>query len=488
MVVDRERELDELNAVLNAPAARLLAVSGRRRLGKTTLLVHWARTSGLPYLYWVGSHFPGAVLLGQFSQQVWQHGNPGKRAPRSFSYDSWSHAFEELASYCQDQQRHIVILDEFPYAVGSEPGLPSALQNAWDHHLKYSNVCLVLCGSHIGMMDRLLGADAPLYGRMLGPLRVRPLPFSATKAFFPRYNAEQRVAVYATLGGVPAYLERFSDELTFSENVKQNLFRETGLFRTDPDYLIGEQVRDPRNYQAVLSAIAEGARQPADIVLAAGLPNRSSADPYLAQLVEMDYLRRELPVTVPLKKQATSRQARYVVADNYVRFYFRFVRPNLGLLAQELYDEVWQRIADQLRAFIGMTAFEEMCRTWVLMQARAGRLAFPVEQVGAHWNGGTQIDVAAINWREKRLLLGEVKWSGEAVGREVVRDLIDQKAPKVLQQLPDAGEGWQLSYAFFARRGFTEAAQSLAQQHQAYLIDLATLTEDLTTPGDTTGL
>ena len=198
-------------------------------------------------------------MLSQFSQQVWQHGNPGKRAPRTFSYESWSHALEELASYCQGEQRHIVILDEFPYAVATEPGLPSALQNAWDHHLKFSNICLVLCGSHVGMMERLLGADAPLYGRMVGPLRVRPLPFSATRVFFPCYSAEQRVAAYAILGGVPAYLERFSDVRSFSDNVKQNLFRETGLFRTDPDYLIGEQVRDSRNYQAVLSAIAEGA-------------------------------------------------------------------------------------------------------------------------------------------------------------------------------------------------------------------------------------
>jgi len=484
MLVDRERELDELNALLGAPTARLAAVSGRRRLGKTTLLVHWARTSGLPYLYWVGSHFPSSVLLSQFSQQVWQHGNPGKRAPRTFSYESWSHALEELASYCQGEQRHIVILDEFPYAVAGEPGLPSALQNAWDHHLKFSNICLVLCGSHIGMMERLLGADAPLYGRMVGPLRVRPLPFSATRVFFPRYSAEQRVAAYAILGGVPAYLERFSDALSFSDNVKQNLFRETGLFRTDPDYLIGEQVRDSRNYQAVLSAIAEGARQPADISLAAGLPNRSSADPYLAQLVEMDYVRRELPVTVPPKKHATSRQARYVLADNYLRFYFRFVRPNLDLLAQELYDEVWRRIADQLRAFIGMTAFEELCRAWVLTQARAGRLAFSVEQVGAHWNGGAQIDVAAINWHEKTLLLGEVKWIVDEVGRDVVRELIEQKTPKVLKMLPDGGEGWEVSYAFFARSGFTEAAQSLAQQHNIYLIDLVTLDDDLARPAE----
>jgi len=479
MLVDRERELDELNALLDAPAARLVTVSGRRRLGKTTLLIHWARTSQRPYLYWVGSHFPSSVLLSQFSQQVWQHGNPGKRAPRTFSYESWPQAFEELAAVCQGERRHIVILDEFPYAVASEPGLPSALQNAWDQHLKFSNVCLALCGSHIGMMERLLGADAPLYGRMVGPLRIRPLPFAATAAFFPRYSAEQRVAVYAILGGVPAYLEQFSDALSLGDNVRQALFRETGLFRTDPDYLIGEQVRDPKNYQAVLSAIAEGARRPADIALAAGLSSRVSADPYLVQLVEMDYLRRELPVTVPPKQQAISRLSRYMLADNYLRFYFRFVRPNLGLLAQGLFDEVWERIAGQLRAFIGMTAFEELCRTWVLTQARAGRLPFAVEQVGAHWDSEAQVDVAAINWREKALLLGEAKWSVDAVGREVVQELIEEKTPKVLKALPSAGEGWTLHYVFFARGGFTDAAQTLAEQHGARLVDLAMLDRDL---------
>ena len=249
MLIDRERELDELNAVLRAPSARLVAVSGRRRLGKTTLLVHWAKTSEHPYLYWVSSRLPSSLLLQQFSQRVWQHGHPGERAPRTFSYEDWSEALEELARTCQvkegqDGRRHIVILDEFPYAVASEPGLPSILQNAWDHHLKFSNVCMVLCGSHVGMMESLVNADAPLYGRMVGPLRVGPLPFSATAAFFPSYSAEQRVAVYAVLGGVPAYLELFSDALSLGENIKQNLFRETGLFRSDPNALIGEQVRD----------------------------------------------------------------------------------------------------------------------------------------------------------------------------------------------------------------------------------------------------
>jgi AAA+ ATPase superfamily predicted ATPase len=479
MLVDRAREMQELNNLLQSPAARLVAVSGRRRLGKTTLLVHWAKTSGHPYLYWVASHFPSAVLLAEFSRKVWQHGNPNKRVPGQFSYESWQEAFEMLAEACQGEQRHIVILDEFPYAVQSEPGLPSALQNAWDHHLKFSNVCLALCGSQVGMMERLLGADAPLYGRMAGPLRVRPLPFAATKTFFPRYSAEQRVAVYAILGGVPAYLEQFSDERSILENLRHHLFQDVGLFRTDPDYLIGEQVRDLNNYQAVLAAIADGARKPADIALHAKLAQRSGVDPYLAQLVEMDYVRRELPVTVSPAQRATSRSSRYILADNYLRFYFRFVRTHLDLIAQQLYDELEKRIAEQLRAFIGMTTFEELCREWVLSQARQGGLPFAVEQVGSYWDNQVQVDVAAISWREKALLLGEAKWQTDDMGRAVVRELIEEKTAKVKAALPDGGEGWRLFYAFFSRVGFTAAAQQMAGEHQAQLVDLTQLDKDL---------
>ena len=79
MLVDRVRELVELNSLLTTPAARLVAATGRRRLGKTSLLLHWAKTSGHPYLYWVASHFPSSVLLHQFSQSVWQHARRTKR-------------------------------------------------------------------------------------------------------------------------------------------------------------------------------------------------------------------------------------------------------------------------------------------------------------------------------------------------------------------------------------------------------------------------
>jgi uncharacterized protein len=474
MLVDRERELEELNWLLEEGRAHLLAVTGRRRLGKTTLLLTWAAQSGLPYLYWVASRAPSGLLLRQFSQLIWQRMYPDDVMPANFSYSEWAEAFAQLARLATEQPL-IVIMDEFAYAAEIDSALPSILQNAWDHQLKSTKIIMVLCGSQVGMMEGLFRYDAPLYGRITGPLRIEPLPFSALKQFYPQYNSEQRVAVWAMLGGVPAYLEQFSDQRSVGENVKRHIFRATGMFNTDPENLLHESLRDPQNYVAILLAIAAGNHRVTDIVSAAAFPQIKQADPYLARLRELGIIRRESPVTVRPLDQPASRLSRYILADHYLRFYFRFIWPRQDMLAQRLYDALWTEIGEQLRAFIGQTAFEELCREWVLAQARLGQLPFAPEQVGSHWGKGVQVDVAAINWRKRQLLLGECKWGVNPVGRSVVMELVERKTPLALKALPNEGQDWTIHYAFFARKGFTEAALAAGQTCQAMMVDLGSL-------------
>jgi len=90
-----------------------------------------------------------------------------------------------------------------------------------------------------------------------------------------------------------------------------------------------------------------------------------------------------------------------------------------------------------------------------------------------------QIDVVAINWREKQLLLGEAKWRSDPIRKGIVLDLINSKTVKLLKQLPAEGDGWQIHYAFFSRSGFTEEARSVAEQYDAQLVTLARLATDL---------
>ena len=471
MLFDREKELEELNFVLSELGSHFLTVSGRRRLGKTTLLVEWAKSTGLPAVYWVASRVSSVQLLRSFSQSLYNHAHPDAPADPDFVYPSWEMALRQMAELARDQKL-IVILDEFPYAVEVEPALPSLLQNAWDHLLKQTQIRLVLCGSHVGMMEKLHVYQAPLFGRITGQLRVGPLPFSALEDFLPDYPLDRRVAVYAMLGGVPAYLERFSDRLSLAENVRRHLFRPTGMFRTDPQYLLHDEVQQPHNFLAVLLAIAAGNHTQNDIVKASGLERVTA---YLARLQELAFVRREIPVTVPPAKRTVSRKGRYDLADPYLRFYYRFFHPNQHLLEQGLHDWLWNLIGEQLPSYVGLYAFEELCREWVLVKARANELPFMPERVGSHWSSDAQVDVVAINWRLKHVLLGEAKWTRQRTSREVVRKLVS----KTKSVVPDGGDGWAVHYAFFARSGFTEAAATEARQHGATMVNLDTLGGDL---------
>jgi hypothetical protein len=152
--VGRQHELDELNQVQAQGGAQFLLVYGRRRVGKTTLILRWAQRTGRPVIYWVATRDTPAQVRFGFTQALWAWAYPGSQAvPR---FDTWSEVFETAAQLIGDQPV-ILIMDEFSYAAESDSALPSNLQAAWDHLFKDRNATIVLAGSHIGMMVELMG-------------------------------------------------------------------------------------------------------------------------------------------------------------------------------------------------------------------------------------------------------------------------------------------------------------------------------------------
>lgn len=471
--IDRQQELQELNQLLANRRSEFAVVYGRRRVGKTTLLLHWAQQSKQPTIYWMARREPAAALRQSLARAIWQWAYPEETAPEPPSFASWEQLFAHLGRMITDEQV-ILIFDEFSYAVESDPSLPSHVQAAWDHIFKAKRAALMLAGSHIGMMVDLLTYEAPLYGRTTAQLLVEPLPFAVLSEFFPTYSAAERVATYAVVGGVPAYLERFDGKQSLSANIRQHLFQRTGMFRSEPAIMVSDLVRETGTYETILRAIATGAHTPAEMATASVIAAQNLS-PYLRRLRELGLIERRIPATIPLAERRSTTRSRYHLRDPYLRFYFRFIEPNLEMIELGLADLLWERIGEQFRAFIGGTVFEELCREWVLVQAKQRRLPFTPEVVGSHWATDAQVDVVAINWREKQILLGECKWGANRVGREVIQGLLD-KASKVVP-----GADWQVHYVFFARAGFTEAAQQTADMVNAMCVDLTQLDEDLRT-------
>jgi AAA+ ATPase superfamily predicted ATPase len=474
MFVDRQAELAFLNSVLerNRPTvAQFILLYGRRRVGKTVLLRHWAEQTGVPHTYWAAEKEPAPLQRRKLFARLL-----GVEPARAATFDSWADCWQAIAAFLADR-RHILILDEFTYAVESDPAMLSSLQHAWDQQFKDSQVILVLCGSHVHTMETLQSRQSPLFGRLTGQWWLHPLPFAALQEFLPDWSADERVAGYAVVGGVPAYLEWLDPTLSLSDNVRQVILAPGSMWVAEPTFLLYDEVREPATHLAILKAIGVGNHTLSEISDAA-LVSTAHLSAYLARLQELRLVERRLPVTIPPAKQRRSRSGRYHLSDPYFRFYFRFLAPNQDELSYHP-ELVLPRIRDGLRAFVGMTAFEELVRQWVTEQGRAGKLRLAVQEVGSHWSRAVQVDVVAINWAEQAILLGECKWGTGHVDRAVIREMLESKTPKVLKDLPEGGAGWKVHHAFFARTGFTEAAQAEARTVGAQLVDLATLDADL---------
>ena len=476
MFIDRQQELAFLNNLLSRQhpgPAQMVLIYGRRRVGKTALLRYWTVQAGIPAIYWSAEKEPAAIQRRKLYAAL--IGMPFSRTP---IFGSWADVWEAIAVLI-GEKRQILILDELPYAAEADPAMLSALQHAWDHHLKTSHLILVLCGSHVHTMETLLSRQSPLFGRMTGQWHLQPLPFSSLQEFLPGWSVEERLAVYAIVGGIPAYLEWLDPARSLSQNIRDVMLAPGSMFVAEPAFLLYDEVREPNMYLAVIKAIGQGAHTLNDISNAS-LIGKAHLSAYLARLQSLYLVERRLPVTIPISGLHKSRQGRYHLSDPYFRFYFRFLAPFHDTLTFEP-DRVLAQVKEGLRAFVGQTAFEQIARTWVAQQGRSGKLPFEPEAIGSHWSASVQVDVVAVNWHEKQILLGECKWGVDNIDRQVVRELIEQKKPKVMAGLPDGGDGWKVHYFIFGRSGITPAAKAELQKFAGTAVDLSLLEKDLST-------
>lgn len=492
--VGRETEQQLLDRLWARPEATLLILYGRRRVGKTRLLTNWLQQGeggqtgparpARRVLYWVAEPSSAFDQLRSFSQAVYNFTNPQAPAPEDFTYANWQQAWQQVAALAQNERLGL-LLDEFTYLLEIDPSIAGQLQNLWDHTLSGTNLFLVICGSHLRMMLRhTLSYQAPLYGRATAQLRLQPLPFGITARYFPGFDADERVAIYAIWGGIPAYWERLNPNVTLSDNIRHELLTANNLMQAEPRLLLQDFVKDPHNYVGILRAIANAARTQGEIAAFSGLA-QGHISQYLGILQEAGFVERRAPVT----QGERSRLGRYHIVDPYLRFYYRFLAYRQSQLALGVQEQLLAEIRRHLRDFIGANTWEELCRQWLLRASARQSVPAGVDQVGSAWTRAAQVDVVGIDTMQKTLVLGECKWGPEPSGRSVLTGLVDKTAGIV----PGQGQ-WQVYYLGFARAGWTAASHAFAQEvantppagknwHALgmHLLDLAQVDHDLGT-------
>ena len=377
-------------------------------------------------------------------------------------YSSWDDIFTALARLAQTE-RLVVVLDEFPYLVAAYPPVASVLQRLWDHVLSKTQVMLILCGSYIGMMEEtVLGYQAPLYGRRTAQYLLEPLDFSAAQLFYPQYTPEDRVRAYAIFGGTPAYLRVINRNQPLATNIEQNILTHGAFLYDEVRFVLQQELREPRNYFAVLQAIAAGRTQLNEIKQATGLEGVMA---YLDTLQQLHLVERVVPVTETQPHK--SRRGLYRLKDHFLRFWFRFVHPNRSQLERGASASVLaDTVLPYLDQFTG-PVFENVCQQFLWHAGQNGQLPLMPKQIGGWWRANEEIDLIAFN--DDTALLTECKWTSRPVGVDILADL-ERKAKLTLPELA----GRHIRYALCARSGFTDQLrQMMTSRSDVYLFGLS---------------
>jgi uncharacterized protein len=400
--VGRERELEALEKQYALPGSNLIPIYGRRRVGKSELILHFK--GDRPGIYFVGKQAPTSLQIQEFltiaadSLQVPLLG-------RSAMAD-WKTALSETVRAWIKPRKLLLVLDEFQWIVEQDRSLPSVLQELWDREWQHTGkVMLILAGSYVSFMEReVLGSRQPLGGRRTAQIQLQPFKFAESAKFHPGYSREDQARVYFITGGVPLYLLAFKENLSVAQNICGTFLNEFAPLSREPEFLLREELQGLQKFQAVLDALAVGRQSLRDIGQALGLDPRAITY-QLGTLMEIGYVEREFPLT---QRKPSAKDVRYSLKDALLRFWYRFVFPNLSRIRENPSAAFHTLIAPQLDSFYG-ACFERLSRE-ALAQLYLEEAPQAAAQVGEYWsNKELQIDVVGIrsdNWID----LGECKW------------------------------------------------------------------------------
>lgn len=460
-MIGRQKEMALLEELYNSTNFKFLNLYGRRRVGKSTLLTTFSEKHNC--IFFTGQEKNNPLNQSDFVRTVCEYFN----CPFVPQFKEWKPIFEFLTDLIErdtSNQKIVIIIDEFPYIAKEDPSIKSALQTVIDHKWKnMSNLLLILCGSSVSfMVNDVMGSSSPLHGRATHEYELLPFDYTITKDFYPKMSSIDRVITYGILGGIPLYLLSFSDKYSVTENIEKGLLSPMSVMRREPINLLRMELREPLFYNSILLSVSDGATKIGEIS-GKVYEEPTKVSKYIDTLKEL----RIIIKSVPYGEKDVSKKSIYLIKDNYFKFWYRFVFPNenkINLLGEH---KLAENIVDSLSDYMGLV-FEDICREYLINQARNGKLPFIPNGFGKWWGNNPvkkkQDDIDIIGIDGNKGIFCECKFRNELFDLSELNDLIDASV-----LFKNVSEKY---YYLFSKSGFTQAVKDEASKHNITLVTI----------------
>ena len=418
---NREKEIKKLLEIKEQSKknAQFSVVTGRRRIGKTQLLLKSYENT--KFLYFFVAKKSEVILCQDFLQELKEKLN----LPILGEVNSFSVLFEYIVQLSYEQNITLII-DEFQEFFTVNPSVYSDMQRIWDLHKDKAKLNLIVSGSVISLMYKIFeNYKEPLFGRANHFIKIQAFKTNTLKEilsdYSPSYTPDDLLALYSFTGGVAKYVQLFMDNgWTSKEKMIEGMIDENSIFISEgKNLLIDEFGKEYGTYFSILTAISEGKNTRAEIENLL----KKEIGGYLTKM-ERDFnlIKKQQPIFT----KSSTKNVKYQIEDNFIMFWFRFIYKYSSMIEIGAYEQLRKIIKRDFSSFSGHMLEKYFRENAQISQAYTS--------IGNYWDrkGETEIDFIAVNEIEKSIDFAEIKRQKNSISIEKLR----QKAAEFLIQNP----------------------------------------------------
>lgn len=408
---DREQEIEKLRQIeeLSHKVSQFTVISGRRRIGKTSLVKEAYR--GFPLLYFFVARKAESELCETFIETIRQMLDvPVAGSPKRFA-----EVFRFVMEIAKKQHVTLVI-DEFQEFYRVNRSIYSEMQDIWDSNKNEASVNLLVCGSVNALLNKIFRDNKePLYGRQTNSLRIDAFTTVVLKEimreYAPKYSKEDLLSLYLLTGGVAKYVELLVDgDCLTHERMLNAFFEKDSYFLGEgKNMLIDEFGKEYGVYFSIISLIAQGHNTRGDIENRLGM----ELGGYLKKLVD-DY--GLISKQQPMFETAINKNVHYAVEDSFLRFWFRFVHKYSYIIEAGGLEKLRELVKRDYATYSGMV-LEQYFRNSMIESGEYTRIGYWHDR-----NGENEIDIIAADELKKKVKICEVKRQKKEVDMRILTE------------------------------------------------------------------
>lgn len=426
--IGRERELSDLNRLLEKKTASMVVIKGRRRVGKSRLIQEFVKKRRHILLRGLA---PRPETTAQEQRDEFARQLAEVTELPEVSANDWATLFTLLGKETKTG-RVIIVLDEISWMGSKDATFLGKLKDAWEQHYKKNpKLMLVLCGSISIWIDEEILNSTEFYGRVSWKISLKELPLRDANKMLEnngfRGSIYEKFKILSITGGIPWYLEQIQPNFSAEENIKHHCFSTGGVLVSEYDRIFKEIFgKRSEIYRKIVKAIVEGALTYEEISEASEYKSSGRLSQYLNQLSDADFIAKEHSWCINTGKKNS--RVKYRLTDNYLRFYLKHIEPRREQIELDRFRNMSLSFLPGWETIMGLQ-FENLVlnnRQILLkkLNIREEEIIYdnPYLQMANKHRKSCQIDYL-VQTKHKNLFAFEIKLSKNAIGTKVITEM-----------------------------------------------------------------